>query len=265
MTPKLNKYQLNKYFNQLEKENPEYTLILKLAYIYGKNVEEILTIKPEHIQGITIAIKQTSLTQTYPISKQLQKEIQQYIKPENEYIFQKIHDEEKPLILLNEFIRKTNRKIKKQYTIKIPTLTCRDFKRLRGQHLILDGATINLVRHLYGNTNTRITRKFLQIDKLLEEAGRPTSIEDIITNHTDLQLYYDTQLNNNYYLYHISGPKKHGYHNNIEINNTTKRINLEKHDVKTDQLLTDEVIDQLLKLKVGEYKIIKNLRITRTL
>lgn len=265
MIPKLNKYQLNHYFNELEKENPEYTLILKLAYIYGKNTSEILQLKPENIGEITITIKQTSITQKYPISPELKKQITEYIKPEQEYIFQKIHDEEKPLIILNEFMRKTNRRIKREYTIKIPQLTCRDFKRLRGQHLILDGATINLVRHLYGNTNTRITRKFLQIEELLQEAGRPTSINDIIENYTDLNLYYDNQLNNNYQLYHISGPQKHGYNNNIEINNNTKRINLEKHDVKIDQLLNDEIIEQLLKLKVGEYKIINKLRITRTL
>jgi integrase len=83
LIPKLNKYQINKYLKEIEKENTEYAIILKLAYIYGKNIEEIINIQKTDIKEKTITIKQTSITQTYPITQTLKKQLQQ-IKTDNE-------------------------------------------------------------------------------------------------------------------------------------------------------------------------------------
>lgn len=272
MIPKLNKYNLNKYFKELEKENVEYTLLLKVAYIYGKNIEEVIQIKKEHIQQNTITIKQKQqiLKYTYPISNEFKKELQENITPNKEGYLFTLHNHPQPSTIINEFLKKVNRKINKKYFIKIPHITSRDFKRLRGQHLILDGATINLVRHLYGNTNTRITRKFLQIDELLQEAGRPTTIEDIIENNTDLNIYQDKEFIGEHQLYHIRGPtypdnNPQRYHNNIEINPQNNQINIQNPDTIIDQILTEKTIKELNRLKIGEYKIYNNLIFTRTL
>ena len=266
MVPKMNKYQLNKYFKELEHENHEYTMLLKLAYYYGKNIEEIINLKNNHIHENTITIKQKQniLTYTYPITPEIKKEIQT-LQPDSEGYLFTLHDHPQPSVQINEFLKKLNRIIHKQYCIKIPHITSRDFKRLRGQHLILDGATINLVRHLYGNTNTKITRKFLQIDDLLQEAHRPVTIEDIIYKHTDLNLYYDKEFMGETQLYHVRGPKNNGYRNNLEIHTENRIVNIETHDTIIDKILTQENITTLLELKIGEYKIYNNLMFTRTL
>ena len=270
MIPKLDKYQLNRYFKELEKENPEYTILLKVAYTYGKNIEEIINLKTTDIHENTITIKQKQqiLTYTYPITKEFKNELTK-TADENGYLFP-LHEHPQPSTIINEFLKKVNRKIYKKHFIKVPHITSRDFKRLRGQHLILDGASINLVRHLYGNTNTRITRKFLQIDELLKEAGRPTSIEDIIEKHTDLDLYYDKEFMGECQLYHIRGPQypdnnPQSYHNNIEINPKNNHINIQNPDTIIDQIITEETIKRLIQLKIGEYKIYNNLMFTRTL
>ena len=272
MIPKLDKYQLNKYFKELKKENPEYTLLLKVAYIYGKNIEEVTELKKENIKQNTITIKQKQniLKYTYPITQEFKTELQTTLTPDNEGYLFSLHNHTQPSTQINEFLKKVNRKIYRQHYIKVPHITSRDFKRLRGQHLILDGATINLVRHLYGNTNTRITRKFLQIDDLLQEAGRPNSIEDIIENHTDLNLFYDKEFMGESQLYHVRGPQypdnnPQSYHNNIEIQAETLNINIQNPDTIIDKILTPETINRLINLDIGEYKIYNNLMFTRTL
>ena len=272
MIPLLTKYELNKYFKEIKKEDNENYLILKLAYIYGKNVDEILTIQKKNINlkenTITIPAR---IEQTYPIAEELKQELKEHINniTTQQHIF-KLHDEEKYNTYLNEFVKKVNRRIYREYQIKIPHFTVREFKRLRGQHLILDGATFNTIRKFYGNSNTKITQSFLQLEDLLIDNNKPVDKDDIINNFTDTNIYYDNEFKIKQILIFVNGDKHtktdpYSYKNYIELNLETMNTKYETHDKIIDDIInnTPQIKEQLSKLKVGEYRKYNNLRFTR--
>lgn len=270
MIPILTKYELNKYLKEIKKENYENYLILKLAYIYGKNVDEILKLQKKHIQlQENKIIIPARIEQEYPIAEELKNELKEYYENNNDYLFQ-LHDEEKFNTYLNEFLKKVNRRIYREHQIKIPHFTVREFKRLRGQHLILDGATFNTIRRFYGNSNTKITQSFLQLEDLLKDNDKPANMEDIIKNHTDTYIYYDNEFKTKQILIFVNGDKKtktdpYSYRNYIELNLETMNTKYETHDKIIDDLInnTPQIKEQLSKLKVGEYRKYNNLRFTR--
>lgn len=265
---KLDKYQLNKYLYKLKEYDETYYIILKLCYIYGKNTEEITPLKREDIKYPIIQLNSKPQSE-YPLPLELRDELENYIKEhvasDEEQIFPEVLALDNHHVTINEFLRKTNRKIEKKYYVKLPSLTTRDFKRLRGQHLILDGVTVQLVRRLYNNSNTNITRKFLQLDNLLSENNKPVQPDDIINYYTDMNVFWDKNYNENYKLYHIRGPVN--YHNNLEIDTANNSLTVENPDVLTDGLMEDqpELIADLVVLKPGEYRKYDDLMVTRTL
>lgn len=270
--PLLDKYELNKYIHKLSEYNNKYYLILKMAYTYGVNISEIATLKKTHITDEVICFHTQYKTLKYQLIAGLKKELNDYINTlseDKEYLFieddaDDIKSETRRLSRnTTEFIITTNRDIKKNYNITVPYLNVKDFKRLRGQHLILDGVPFETVHRLYHNSNKQNTRRFLHYDDLLNQMKvYEDDINETLQAHTDFDLYYDRSVDETQ-IYSITSMEDEEYVNVLEIASKDKDFALENNDNDIASLLTVDKIWMLFHLKHGEFKKLKEYNFTR--
>lgn len=266
---KLTKEKLNELLYYLSTDNFKNTLILKIAYIYGKNMREVLILKSEDIniddETITFNIYKDKVT--YPLKKELLDELLGYIYDQElnpqDYIFkesgERVHMSIKKL---NNYLHSTILSLNKILDLQLPELTTKDFKIMRGQHLYLDGVDIRLVHEFISGNNIKVTKNILNFKELQQLKFPCIDTDDIFDNYTDLEIFYDEQFDDSE-LYTVSSVEDSII---IEIMQDTGEIHIIDND---NELLTDKIkeypteylVNELKTLTVtGQYKIIDDLR-----
>lgn len=196
---KLTKTETNELLKVITEEEPIYGLILKLQYIYGRNVSEVYNLTKNDIEMdkdlITFVMNGDKLTYTvHPeVRSLLYKTVEEAKK---NYIFQ---EGERPLSNvkdgINYYLHKKTNNVNSLPFMEGLRLTTRDFKALRGQHLFEDGISIKTIHELYHNSNSEGTKKTICYDELRRMLS-PSDVEEIIRD-THMDVYSDHSFNRN--------------------------------------------------------------------
>lgn len=270
---KLNKTKLNELLYYITNDHYKNSLILKLIYIYGRNVSEIFNLKPEDINltDETIRFHIPTGTVTFPLVKDIN-EILGYIYDhgiqEDEYVFRE-RDEAMEIVIkkLNYYIDKTIKSLNDSIDFQAPKLTTKDFRILRGQHLYIDGTNLQTIHELYCNTNLMSTKDIIQYKQLNEYLFPQYSLEELFHDKTDLNIYYDYRYSQND-LFTISDENDK---NNliIEIDYLENTINIIAEDEgeslvdKVQDIQPDILFEELSKLEHGTFKFFNGLKILK--
>lgn len=265
----MGKEKLNELLYLFSSDDKRYGLIFKLIYIYARNANEVLQLTKQDINfnDQTITFHLTAGDFTLPLHDDVKGDLVEFTNDleSTELLFMNV-DESMEIAIkkLNYYLYKTIDSLNKTIEFEAPKLTTKDFKILRGQHLILDGTEIHALHQLYNNSNIMSTKNNINYNKLLEQKYPYNTIEEIFTECTDTNLYNDP-----YYglteIYTIGNEQETII---IEIDYENHKINLitepeeNKHLIeKTNQLLNDDkILTRLYRMKPGQYKYIDDLR-----
>ncbi len=266
---KLTKEKLNEFLYYLSTDNPKNTLIFKLGYIYGKNMREVLILKPTdiNIEKETITFNTYSEKVTYPLTKTLLDELLGYIydnelKPDD-YIFKNKNQKiEQGIKRLNEYLHATVMSLNKILDLNLPEITTKDFKILRGQHLYLEGVDLHTVHELIGGTNIKVTKNVINFKELHKLRFPCNNIDEVFTDYTDIEVLYEEGFHDSE-LYTVSSIDDNII---IEVMQATGEINIissESNSLneKLQEINPEYLFNELRSLKEqGQYKIIEDLR-----
>lgn len=192
---RLTKGETNELLNKVSEDNYIYGLIFKLIYLYGKDGITILGLKWDNIdfKNQNIRLKGDD----YPLSDfiiadllRLQKDTQ------NEYLFlEDTNDVDKSIDILRKRLRYyLNNNVKRldvNHKIKHVALSITDLRRLRGQHLFLDGVNLKLIMELYqqhDGTSTQFKR-YLEYNDLMEKKFPCKDMSDLFNAYTELGIF----------------------------------------------------------------------------
>ena len=207
---KLTKTELNELLDVMKEDEPNYGLILKLQYIYGRNISEVYSLTKNDInqKEDTIKFIMNGDELTYQVHDEIKEQLYELVDTSDKnYIFQ---EGERPLSNvkdgINYYLHKKTETLNELPFLEGLRLTTKDFKALRGQHLYQDGVPIKLIHELYHNTNTDGTKKTIRYEELKELLYCDT-VEEIIED-TCLQVFTDHSFNRNP-LYYITDSEEH--------------------------------------------------------
>lgn len=171
----LNKEEISLFLHKV-KEDPKHFnkyLFYKLQYFYGRRSQEIAILKITDIdfdkREITfdLAKKKQDTKLTLVLSDDIAKEIKQQFEKTNstdDYIFvendSKIDGFKRNM---RTFLERNSNKLIENLTGKNITLSTHDFRRLRVQHLYLEGNELEIIQSLYAHNSWT---KLLNIYKL---------------------------------------------------------------------------------------------------
>ena len=204
---KLTKGETNQLLKTITDENPKYGLMLKLQYLYARNIGEVYNLQDKDINLAEQTITFTSNKErvTYPLHPDVMEELKYVLEHKNGLIFQDGKQLHSVKDAINYYLHKKTEALKELEYLDGLRLTTKDFRVLRGQHLYQDGASINLIHELYHNTNMQGTKNIIQFHKL-ETLLHPQNIEEIM-GITHLNVYHEEEFNENpiYYVTSIDG------------------------------------------------------------
>ena len=189
----IDKYQINQLFDVICRDDFRNGLILKLVYVYGRNIGEVLKLRKSDIDFDNACINFKSANVCLPLFQVVADDLNKYIEGVDEYLFiDKIgsNGTNKYSNQLNKYLNNFIDYCNKNDVLgwKCPTLVCTDFKVLRGQHLFLDGANINVINELYSNKNIGSTKKLIDYRSLLKLRFTISDLDDLI-DYTDLGVF----------------------------------------------------------------------------
>ena len=196
---KLTKTELNELLKVITDDMPNYGLILKLQYIYGRNVSEVYKLRKQDINQdenkITFTMNGDKLT--FEVHKELREQLYNTVKESRkQYIFQ---EAERPLPNvkdnINYYLHKKSEALNELKFLEGIRLTTKDFKALRGQHLYQEGYPLKTIHELYHNTNMDGTKKTIQYEEL-QKLFYPEDINVLVEN-VCLEVYADHEFNTN--------------------------------------------------------------------
>ena len=187
----ISKEQLNELFFNMRRYNESNAIIFQTCYIYGQKISTILNL---HKKDINIDQKLINFNgNEYKLHEDIKKYFT-YLETLNmdDYVF--VTDMSKGIKYYNQnlnrylanFIDSMNEKL--PWTC--PQLRSNDFRRLRGQHLYLDGVDVSVIQDLF-NTNLQRTKNIINYNELYTVRFPCTNINTVFKDYTDLNLYYD--------------------------------------------------------------------------
>lgn len=266
---KLTKEKLNELLFYIENDDFEKALIFKLCYIYGRNAREVLelTVDAINLTDETITFTTQTTPVTYPLNSAISEDLISIIYNDglrsDDYIFRI----DTTLIIavksLNVYLADTIKSLNRSLDLEIPNLTTKDFKNLRGQHLFLDGVSIQTIHEFYHHSNMKSTKKninYFELKKLKYEAN---TINEIFDDLTDIHIYYEDHYDDTDV---IVVSDENGNSIVIEIDYPEHTINIDSSEdnpliSKISSIDSDKLFDELRKLKKpGQYKIIDGMR-----
>lgn len=199
----LTKTETNELLKAIKNDNKEYSVIFKLMYIYGKDFKQIIELQWSDVNSNTIKFKGEEFplsNENYNLLKEVNKS-DKYIffnKKEQEDIHENVNIYRKRLIY---YFNNTIKQLNLSSRVKYSGLSLTDLRRLRGQHLIIDGVDLNIVMQLYQqkpNARTQF-KKYLHYDELykIQTNNHCETMQDIFqTKYTDLDIFEVKDLNN---------------------------------------------------------------------
>lgn len=196
---KLTKTEMNELLETMNEDEPNYSLILKLQYIYGRNISEVYNLTKGDInqKKNTITFMMNGDELTYKVHEEIKEQLYDLVEnASKEYIFQ---EGDRPLSNvkdgINYYLHKKTEALNELPFLEGLRLTTKDFKALRGQHLYQDGVPIKVIHELYHNTNTDGTKKTIRYEEL-KESLYLESVDEIIED-TCLKVFTDHSFNKN--------------------------------------------------------------------
>ena len=205
MSIRLMKTETNEILKYIREDNETIGLICDLIYIYARNITEVAIIKKEDINieenWILFHLNQNSNDKKYPIHKDVKLRLMKYLETDKDYIFEEyipINDATK---VVNGYLTKHSQIFKglifkNDAPLSLSTI---DFKVLRGQHLFLDGVSLDSIHELYGYKHLVSTKNIINYESLLKR--KDININELFDDFTDLLIYKyeDYMLYNQYY------------------------------------------------------------------
>ena len=194
---KVDKKQLNELLYYISKDNRKYGLIFKLVYVYGRSIQEVLSLKCGDVDEHSIEFELPRERFNFILDKRLGGDLLDYITGKDlgreDYIFidnaDYINKYSKNLnYYLNSIIGELNKTV---FNRKCPSLVNSDLRNLRGQHLFLDGASVNVINELYRNRNIQTTKNHIKYDELLGYRDKCNSLDKVFKEYTDLRVFHD--------------------------------------------------------------------------
>ena len=196
---KLTKEETNELLKVISSEEPNYGLILKLQYLYGRNISEVYQLKKQDVDKDhhVVSFYMNGDKLNYPVHPEIKDDLYEVVdEAKKEYVFQ---EGDRPLATIkdgiNYYLHRKSDGLTKLPFLEGLRLTTKDFKALRGQHLFEEGVSIRTIHELYHNTNTDGTKKTICYEELKEELY-PEDIDTIILD-TRLSIYSDHSFNTN--------------------------------------------------------------------
>lgn len=194
---KLGKKELNEVLYYLYKDNEKYGLIFELVYVYGRSINEVLKLRVNDVDEGSIEFELPTERFNFILYNGLKKPLKDYITGKGltgtDYIFidtvENINKYSKNLnYYLKSKIAELNQKV---LTYKCPVLVLSDLKKLRGQHLFLDGADLGVINELYRNRNIQTTKSNIQYSELKLLRDKCNSLDKVFKEYTDLRVFHD--------------------------------------------------------------------------
>ena len=262
---KMSKTDVNKLLWEISDDNITYGLILKLQYIYGRNVGDILALKKEDIDisNNTIEFKLSKSNLILPIVPEICDVLINHVNglPENEeYLFLTEDVNYNSNVLakrINYYLNSKIDELNKGVNHKLSKITNRDLKMLRGQHLYLDNVPFEIIHELYNNFNYSETRRLIDYDGLKNSFGYD-NVDNLLVNFTDLNLFRDDDYDKESIYVVMDMNNDYGVVEFVdgdlivhEQSNVTDR--LEKFDIC-------EIYDAIKFLGDGEYKFVHGIK-----
>ena len=201
---KLDKEDTNLLLNYINLKDKKYGLILRLAYIYGRHIRDILKLQKTHYDSKHNILDFTFLDipKSFSLHKDIKEEFKEYINSienNNDYLFIN-HLDELTIIrkeldkLILESVKEINHKqLLRQHC---PIISGKDFRKLRAQHLFIDGVSIEVINQLLLNKNIHSFKKFINYDELLLLKFPCSSLTNLFEYFTDLNIFHDADFEN---------------------------------------------------------------------
>ena len=178
---KINKKQTKNLLQKISDDNVEYGLIFKLCYVYGRLISEVYQVNSEMInfEKNKLNFKINNDYVEFDIHHSVKNELMLQVKEHNGFIFQHIG-----LSNFDKFNKHLNYYLKKFDDYYGVHISPRDFKKLRGQHLICDGVDVSSVSLLYCNGDNSATKRLIEYNELLDL--KEYSIQEMLIMFTDI-------------------------------------------------------------------------------
>lgn len=270
---KLNKTQINELLYHISKDNQRYGLVLKIVYIYGRNIGDVLRLKRKHITEDMIKFEVYDGTLDFIIHKDIESDLLNYVDglAGEDYLFINVDNRvnvtntnvysNKINIYLKDYIKHLNKNGLCGW--HCPLLVCTDFKILRGQHLIIDGCPLKTLQELFHVKNVASIKNMIKYKDLMKLRFECDSLSKVFDGFTDLNVFYDSDFVETE-LFTVSTTD--GYSTIIEYNPYSDSFSI----VVGDDVLSDmvngldvSVFKGLSCLSSGEYKFVDGFRIVK--
>lgn len=260
---KMKKTEINQLFKLLTEENPEYALIYKLIYIYARQTKELLQLQKQdiNIKKNTITFKINNKEVIFPIAKDIQDELFDLIKPlkQKDYIF--IYDKKESDKFSNNLYRHLNRRIIKfnrHYYFDCNKLSLTELRKLRGQHLFLDGVDLTTIQKLLQHKNITDLKDFIEYYEIINIKFPGSSIDSLFDDYTNLNIFPIENYNTDE-IYTAIDMKGNECTVIVSFNNIDV---VENNKISVKVLKIDEgyLLNQLSQLMPGQYTIIDNIQ-----
>lgn len=192
---RLTKGETNELLIKISEDNYIYGLIFKLIYLYGKDGMSILSLKWTDIDfnKRTINLKGT----VFPLSRFVESDLLRL--KENSHTDYCFLDSAVDVVRSIDVLRKKlryymNSSVKKldvNHKIKHVALSITDLRRLRGQHLFMDGVPLKLIMDLYvqGEGTSTQFKRYLEYDSLMVSKFPCSSMNELFDVYTDLAIF----------------------------------------------------------------------------
>ncbi len=192
---RLSKGETNELLCKVSEDNYVYGLIFKLIYLYGKDGISVLSLKWNDINfgNDTILFKGYS----FPLSLYVKEDLQRLSENSNgEYCFlDNVGDMERSIDIyrkrLRYYLNNTVKRLDVSHKIKHVALSITDLRRLRGQHLFLDGVGLPLIMELYLQGDGTVTqfKRYLEFDDLMESVFPCEDMVELFSLYSCLDVF----------------------------------------------------------------------------
>lgn len=261
---KMSKTDVNKLLYEISKDDLKYSLILKMVYVYGKNISDVLNLKKGDID-LNRNIIRFNLSKSYltvPIVPDISTILVNYINGLNGdgYLFlddDTGYDTNTVTKRINYYLHNKIKDLNKNSDSRLSVITTRDLKRLRGQHLYFDNVPVESIHELYNNFNLNESKNLIKYDEI-KEANHYSEVGDMLLHYTDLNVYREENYDDDDLFVVINNDGDCGV---VEFNDDGLAI--VKESGFTDELMAgdvDELYGMVKGLNHGEFKFVNGLK-----
>lgn len=263
MIIKLKKTEINTLFKEINISKPEYGLIYSLIYIYARQAKEVLCLQKKHvnIKKNIITFNVNNKTVTFPLIATIKPDLQGVLdtKKRDEYLFLDVDDDVNLIRRkLHHYLNTKTGKLNRIYNWNCDKLSLTDLRKLRAQHLLLDGVNLDVIQKLFLNNNISEFKEFIDYDDLIAIKFPCDSLDGLFNEYTNMDVYSIDGYNHDELFTCVDSK---GEECTI-ISCLGKLDVIEYNDVARKVFELDEykLVDQLAMLNPGEYTVIGDLK-----